>query len=152
MYKLSKDERYIDVNHHRRGRSSATALFKTERPRNTRYLRSLLYEGPKMWQELPQEVKNLDNHLVSTDRVKKVIWADFMKEKRVFFLECRVTYIYTSLQLHSYKVATNTKYHHACMLERRLYFSFLRSHFEVIWRCPRCFVKVVTYNNDLSHR
>lgn len=47
MYKLSKDTKYVDTKNYRRGRSSAVPQLNTERPRNARYLRSLVYEGPK---------------------------------------------------------------------------------------------------------
>lgn len=84
MFKLSKDHNYVDNDAQRRGRSSATILLKTDRPKNERYLRSLFYEGPKLWRELPREIKNSENHLVFKDKLKKSILAEFNRDQVVY--------------------------------------------------------------------
>lgn len=43
---------------------------KAMRPTNEKFQSSVFYEGPKVWRNLPLEIKNSENHLIFKKKLK----------------------------------------------------------------------------------
>lgn len=52
-------------------------------PRSSKFLDSVTYQGPKLWANLPNHVKNLNDAFASDREIRKIIHEEFVNGETV---------------------------------------------------------------------
>lgn len=75
LLELRREALNIEERPHKR--SSDALLIKMERPNSEKFLRSVTYQGQKLWNELPARVQDLNDRLTFESQILNLIQTEF---------------------------------------------------------------------------
>lgn len=83
MYICARDPRYVEKTGNRRGRSANNIRIESAFPKTEKYKKSAFYQGPKLWDLLPPNIKESESLEVFKKRHHLYFRSKFLTDKSV---------------------------------------------------------------------